>query len=114
MDVLKAQSLCCVLTCLSADCEAGEDVVRARRERRAPPGPAVLGQGAVGGHVRSQAAHESARRAAVMDPNKRNNKKPEFLGFSPVRVIQRVCVFCFLCTLVCSHYACCFKPRAWK
>lgn len=48
-----------------ADCETGEDVVCALREQRAPPGSAGLGQSAVGGHVRSQTAHESARRGCV-------------------------------------------------
>lgn len=49
----------------SADCETGEDVVCALRERRAPPGSAGLGQSAVGGHVWSKTAHKSARQSGI-------------------------------------------------
>lgn len=47
----------------SADGETGEDVVRALGGRRAPPGSAGLGQGAVGGHVWRKAAHKHARQS---------------------------------------------------
>lgn len=56
----------------SADGEAGEDVVRALRERRPPAGSAGLGQSAVGGHVWSQAAHKRARGAGVTAAEKRS------------------------------------------
>lgn len=56
-------SLLCVFA--PADGETGEDVACALGERRAAPRSAGLAHGAVGGHVRSQAAHEPTGRSDV-------------------------------------------------
>lgn len=65
---LNSRSSCCLLIRLPfspSDGEAGEDLVRPRRRWRAAPGAAGLGQGPVGGHVRSQTTNPSARLSHV-------------------------------------------------